>query len=128
MKRNARGVAHAEATVGESPTTATTVPSSPASWIVLRKIGSVSIFPTAGSTRSGSCHSQPGWFSSEPRWWSTVNRPRPSERAEEPTYTADRRRDGQGKGVSVSVDTGGRGVLEKNQKRIRPTRKDHKKE
>ena len=60
-------------TVGESPTTATTVPSRPASWIVRRKNGSVSILPTAGSTRSGSCHSQPGWFSSEPRWWSTAN-------------------------------------------------------
>ncbi len=84
MKRKASGVPQARATVGESPTTATTVPSRPASWIVRRKIGSVSIFPTAGSTRSGSCHSQPGWFSSEPRWWSTVNSTRPIERAAAP--------------------------------------------
>ena len=89
MKRNASGVAHADATVGESPTTAITVPSRPASWIVLRKNGSVSILPTAGSTRSGSCHSQPGWFSSEPRWWSTVNSTRPSDRAAAPRYTDD---------------------------------------
>ena len=35
MNRNASGVAQADATVGESPTTAITVPSRPASWIVL---------------------------------------------------------------------------------------------
>ena len=89
MKRNASGVAQSAATVGESPTTATTVPSRPASWIVVRKNGSVSILPTAGSTRSGSCHSQPGWFSSDPRWWSTVNSTRAEPRAAAPRYTAD---------------------------------------
>ena len=40
---------------------------------VRRKNGSVSISPSSGSTSVGSWCSQPAWFSSEPRWWSTVN-------------------------------------------------------
>ena len=57
-----------EGTVGESPISPMTVPSRPASWIVRRKVGSVSILPVEGSTRSGSWCSHPAWFSSLPRW------------------------------------------------------------
>ena len=41
--------------------------------------------PTSGSTRSGSCHSQPAWFSSEPRWWSRANSTVPASRAAAPS-------------------------------------------
>ena len=46
--------------------------SRPASSMVRRKNGRVSIRPVRGSTRRGSWCSHPAWFSSEPRWWSTV--------------------------------------------------------
>ena len=45
--------------------------------MVRRKNGSVSITPNSESTTSESWYSQPGWFSSEPRWWSTQNSTRP---------------------------------------------------
>ncbi len=45
MNRNASGVVQVEATSGDRPTTATTECSSPASWIAVRKNGSVSILP-----------------------------------------------------------------------------------
>src|SRR3712207_8140810 len=61
------GVDQWAATVGEFPTTAITTPSRPARQTVWRNVGSVSRAPVRSSTRPGSCHSQPGWFSSEPR-------------------------------------------------------------
>ena len=39
-----------------------------ASWTLARNVGSVSMRPIRASTTVGSCHSQPGWFSSDPRW------------------------------------------------------------
>ena len=72
------------ATVGESPTTATTTSSSPACSIVRRKNGSVSMRPVRGSTTSVSWCSHPAWFSSEPRWWSIVNSTVPPARAAAP--------------------------------------------
>ena len=89
MNRNPSGVCHARATGTEWPTTATTTSSSPAASIVRRKNGSVSMRPVAGSTTSVSWCSQPAWFSSEPRWWSTVNSTVPASRAAAPRYTAD---------------------------------------
>ncbi len=77
------------AIVGESPTTATTASSRPARSIVRRKNGSVSMRPVAGSTTSGSWCSHPAWFSSDPRWWSTLNTTVPPARAAAPRYTAD---------------------------------------
>ena len=46
--------------------------------MVRRKNGSVSIRPVRGSTRRSSWCSHPAWFSSDPRWWSTVNSTVPS--------------------------------------------------
>ncbi len=77
------------AITGESPTTATTASSSPARSIVRRKNGNVSMRPVSGSTSSGSWCSHPAWFSSEPRWWSTLNSSVPPALAAEPRYTAD---------------------------------------
>ncbi len=54
------------------PTTATTVPSSPADQMAWRNVGRVSRPAVTGSRRDGSWWGQPGWFSSEPRWWSTA--------------------------------------------------------
>ena len=45
--------------------------------------------PTCGSTSDGSWYSQPGWCSSEPRWWSTVTTCRPVSRAAAARYSAD---------------------------------------
>ena len=67
MKTKAHGVVQWRATAAESPTTATTVASNPADQMVRRKEGRVSSIPVAGSTSDGSCHSQPGCCSSEPR-------------------------------------------------------------
>ena len=55
-----------------------------------RKNGSVSILPMRASTTVGSCHSQPGWFSSDPRWWSTANTTVPAARAAAPSQMVDR--------------------------------------
>ena len=90
MNRNDRGVPHARATFGDWPTVAITSSSRPASWMVLRKNGNVSIFLTRGSTRSGSCHSHPAWFSSLPRWWSTANTTVEHTRAAAPSHTVER--------------------------------------
>ena len=46
--------------------------------------GSVSIRPSSGRPGSASWCSQPAWFSSEPRWWSTVNTVPPTSRAAAP--------------------------------------------
>jgi hypothetical protein len=73
---------------GESPTAAITVLEA-ASSIVRRKNGSVSMRPVSGSTTSGSWCSHPAWFSSEPRWWSTLKSTVPPARAAAPRYTAD---------------------------------------
>ncbi len=61
-------VPHSLATSADRPTTAITLSSSPAAASVDRKCGSVSSRPLRGSTSSASWYSQPGWFSSEPRW------------------------------------------------------------
>ena len=60
MNTSAAGVDQWRATTGDGPTTATTTSSSPASSIVRRNVGSVSIRPLRGSTKVLSCHSQPG--------------------------------------------------------------------
>ena len=73
MKSSDRGVRQCALTVVLLPMTATTWSSSPARAMVLRYVGSVSISPSSSSTRVASWCSQPAWFSSEPRWWSTVN-------------------------------------------------------
>jgi hypothetical protein len=78
---SASGVDHRRASVSDRATTATTRSSAPASAMVRRKLGNVSIRPTAGSTSDGSWYSQPGWCSSDPRWWSTVTTCRPVSRA-----------------------------------------------
>ena len=67
MKQKTSGRSQRAANVGESPTIPTTDASSPASVMVRRQCGNVSIRPASGSTRSGSWYSHPGWFSSEPR-------------------------------------------------------------
>jgi hypothetical protein len=84
MNRNANGVDQWAATVVDFPTTATTTSSRPASSMVRRKVGSVSMRPVAGSTSEVSWCSHPAWFSSEPRWWSTVNSTVPAWRAAMP--------------------------------------------
>src|SRR5947199_224252 len=89
MNSSASGVHHQEATVDDRPTTAVTTSSRPASCIVRRKNGNVSMRPVAGSTSSASCHSQPGWFSSEPRWWSTVTTCPRADCAAAPSQVAD---------------------------------------
>ena len=43
-----------------------------------------------GRRRSGSWCSQPAWFSSLPRWWSTANTTVPHARAAPPSHTVDR--------------------------------------
>ena len=105
MNTSAAGVDQCRATSGDRPTTATTWSSSPASWIVARKNGSVSINPVRSSTTVGSCHSHPAWFSSEPRWWSTANtivpavpgrRAQPHRRAPAVRADLDERRAGHG--------------------------------
>ena len=90
MNTRAAGVDQCRATSGERPTMATTWSSSPASWIVARKNGNVSIRPVRSSTTVGSCHSHPSWFSSEPRWWSTANTIVPASLAAAPSHTVDR--------------------------------------
>ena len=42
------------------------------------------------STTVGSCHSQPAWFSSEPRWWSTANTTVPAGLAAAPSQIVER--------------------------------------
>ena len=83
-EQQGEGVRQWAATVAERPTTATTTSSSPASSIVRRKNGRVSIRPVRPSTSDGSWCSQPAWFSSEPRWWSTVKTTPPTSRAAAP--------------------------------------------
>src|SRR3954447_6435328 len=89
MKRKPSGVCQCAPTVGESPSTPITIDSRPASEIVRRKNGSVSIRPVRGSTTSVSWCSHPAWFSSEPWWWSIVKRTVPVSRAAAPRYTPD---------------------------------------
>ena len=72
MNSIASGVRQSAATRSDLPTIAITSSSRPAAAIVARKTGSESIRPKRGSTSSGSWCAQPGWISSEPRWWSTV--------------------------------------------------------
>jgi len=84
------GVLQWVATVAESPTTITTVPSRPARSMVRRRNGRVSVRPVRGSTTAGSWCSQPGWHSSEPRWWSTVKATVDASRAAAPNQTVDR--------------------------------------
>src|SRR5687768_9423749 len=83
------GGPHHEATTADGPTTATTTSSKRAASMVDRKQGRVSMRPDTGSTTDGSWCSHPAWFSSEPRWWSTVNSTVPSARAAVPRYTDD---------------------------------------
>ena len=90
MKRNASGVVQVDATNGDRPTTATTECSRSASWMAVRKNGSVSIFPVRASTTSRSWCSQPAWFSSEPRWWSTANSTVLARSATSPSHTVER--------------------------------------
>ena len=71
-KHSPSGVRQWRATLTDGPTTATTTSSRPASSIVRRNHPRVSIRPVRRSTRRASWCSQPAWFSSEPRWWSTV--------------------------------------------------------
>ena len=66
MNNSCSGVRQPRATTVDLPTTATIVSSSPAASRVRRKVGSVSNRPLTGSTIVVSCHSQPGWCSSEP--------------------------------------------------------------
>jgi len=61
------------AMVDESPTTAIARSSAPAASMALLQNGKVSIRPVSGLTRVSSWCSKPAWFSSEPRWWSTLN-------------------------------------------------------
>ena len=79
-----RGVRQCALTVVLLPTTATTWSSRPARARVRRNTGSVSISPNSSSTRLASWCSQPAWFSSEPRWWSTVKTVPPTSRAAAP--------------------------------------------
>ena len=46
--------------------------------------------PRSSSTREASCHSQPAWFSSEPRWWSTAKTTVLHSRAAAPIQTVER--------------------------------------
>ena len=85
MKQNVSGVVHRELTVGESPTNPTTDDSRSAVIIALRQWGRVSIRPVSGSTSELSWCSQPAWFSSEPWWWSRLNRTAPVSSAAAPT-------------------------------------------
>ena len=89
MKRNDSSVCQCVATVAESPTTAMTTSSRPASSTARLKTGSVSMRPVRESTSEGSWCSHPDWFSSEPRWWSMVKSTDPLVRAAAPRYTAD---------------------------------------
>jgi hypothetical protein len=75
------GARHSAATAADGPTMAMTWSSSPDAASVARKCGSVSSRPVAGSTSDVSWYSQPGWFSSEPWWWSTVITRCPAARA-----------------------------------------------
>ncbi len=84
MKQKASGVVQWEATVGESPTTPTTEASRSASIMVRRQWGRVSIRPVSGSTSEWSWCSHPAWFSSEPWWWSRLNRQAPVSSAAAP--------------------------------------------
>ena len=58
--------------------------------MVERNAGRVSMRPVRGSTSAASCHSQPGWFSSLPKWWSTAKSVRPVARAAPPSHTVER--------------------------------------
>jgi hypothetical protein len=84
MKSIERGVRQWAETVVDRPTTTTTSSSRPALASVVRSVGRVSIKPVSSSTRDGSWCSQPAWFSSDPRWWSTVNTVPPTARAAAP--------------------------------------------
>jgi hypothetical protein len=84
MNSSDSGVRQCTETVVDLPTTATTCSSRPAWAIVRRNVPSVSSRPTSGSTRLASWYSQPSWFSSDPRWWSTVNTVPPVARAAAP--------------------------------------------
>jgi acyl-CoA thioesterase-2 len=90
MNTSAAGVVQWRATIGDWPTTATTTSSMPASCTVARNVGRVSILPMRASTTVGSCHSQPAWFSSEPRWWSTAKTTVPADRAAAPSQIVER--------------------------------------
>ena len=89
MKQKASGRSQRAAKVGESPTMPTTDDSSPARVMVRRQCGNVSRRPISGSTRSGSWYCHPGWFSSEPRWWSMERSAAPVASAAAPRYTVD---------------------------------------
>ena len=84
MNSSDSGVRQCAETVVDLPTTATTWSSSPARASVRRNVGSVSISPDSPSTSVGSWCSQPAWFSSDPRWWSTVKTVPPTSRAAAP--------------------------------------------
>jgi hypothetical protein len=84
MNNRDRGVRQCAETVVDRPTTATTSSSRPASVIVDRKVPSVSSLPVSGLASVGSWNSHPRWFSSDPRWWSTVNTVPPTARAAAP--------------------------------------------
>src|SRR4051812_2236974 len=86
---SASGVDHSGASTSDRVTTAITTSSAPAAAMVRRKDGRVSILPTSGSISEGSWYSQPGWCSSDPRWWSTVTTERPVSRAAAARYSAD---------------------------------------
>jgi len=72
MKTSPAAPCHRAATVADSPTTATAMSPAPADSIALRQCGKVSMRPVLASTSVSSWCSQPGWFSSEPWWWSTL--------------------------------------------------------
>lgn len=84
MKSIASGVFHSAATRSDLPTIATTSSSRPAEAMVARNVGSESILPKRRSISVGSWWAQPGWISSEPRWWSTVKTTDPACRAPAP--------------------------------------------
>ncbi len=90
MNTNEAGVPQMRDTWLEVPTAAVTTSSSFASHIVCRNATRVSRRPVWGSTRAVSWYSQPGWCSSEPRWWSTVTMLPPVTRAAAPRNTVDR--------------------------------------
>ena len=74
MKSKERAVDQPRAAVGDSPTIRTTWLSRPACWTVRRAHGNVSINPVRPGRRPpGHDRASPGWISSEPRWWSTLN-------------------------------------------------------